>query len=68
MTTESIITILGASGGILATWVKMTNDVTKVKARLYALEKQETKAQMTLDTLVEMINEIKLLLAKKGIR
>ena len=59
--------ILGSGGGILATWVKMTNDVTKIKARLYSLEKQETQVQKTLDVLLEGVNEIKLLLAKKGI-
>ena len=59
--------LLGSAGGILATWVKMTNDVTKIKARLFSLEKQETQVQKTLDVLVEGINEIKLLLAKKGI-
>ena len=46
----------------------MTNEVTKIKSRLFSLEKQETKVQQTLDVLVEGINEIKLLLAKKGIQ
>ena len=59
--------ILGSGGGILASWVKMTNDVTKIKARLFSLEKQETQVQKTLEVLVEGINEIKILLAKKGI-
>jgi|TARA_R110000772_G_scaffold255991_2_gene372379 septation ring formation regulator EzrA len=67
MNYEFIAMVLGSGGGILATWVKMTNDVTKIKARLYALEKTETKAQQTLEVLVEGVNEIKLLLAKKGI-
>lgn len=67
MTTELIGTILGAGGGLVATWVKMTNDMTHVKARLYSLEKQETKVQVSLDNLLEGVNEIKLLLAKKGI-
>tara|TARA_R110000824_G_scaffold161099_2_gene336203 strand:+ start:481 stop:687 length:207 start_codon:yes stop_codon:yes gene_type:complete len=67
MNYEFIAIVLGSGGGILATWVKMTNDVTKIKARLYALEKTETKAQQTLEVLVEGVNEIKLLLAKKGI-
>jgi len=62
-----IAVIIGAVGGIIATWVKMTNEVTKIKSRLYSLEKQETKVQETLDVLVSGINEIKLLLAKKGI-
>jgi len=67
MNYEFLGMLLGSAGGILATWVKMTNDVTKIKARLYALEKTETKAQQTLEVLVEGVNEIKLLLAKKGI-
>jgi len=67
MNYEFIAIVLGSGGGILATWVKMTNDVTKIKSRLYALEKTETKAQQTLEVLVEGVNEIKLLLAKKGI-
>tara|TARA_R110002167_G_scaffold179421_4_gene379124 strand:+ start:3672 stop:3878 length:207 start_codon:yes stop_codon:yes gene_type:complete len=67
MNYEFLGMLLGSGGGILATWVKMTNDVTKIKARLYALEKTETKAQQTLEVLVEGVNEIKLLLAKKGI-
>tara|TARA_R110000822_G_scaffold161259_7_gene301615 strand:+ start:435 stop:641 length:207 start_codon:yes stop_codon:yes gene_type:complete len=67
MNYEFVALVLGSGGGILATWVKMTNDVTKIKARLYALEKQETKVQETLNVLVEGVNEIKLLLAKKGI-
>ena len=67
MNYEFIGIVLGSGGGILATWVKMTNDVTKIKARLYSLEKQETQVQKTLDVLLEGVNEIKLLLAKKGI-
>ncbi len=67
MNYEFIGMLLGSGGGILATWVKMTNDVTKIKARLYSLEKQETQVQKTLDVLLEGVNEIKLLLAKKGI-
>jgi NhaP-type Na+/H+ or K+/H+ antiporter len=67
MTMEFIAMVLGSASGILATWVKMTNDVTKIKARLFSLEKQETQVQKTLDTLLEGVNEIKLLLAKKGI-
>ncbi len=67
MNYEFIAMVLGSGGGIIATWVRMTNDVTKIKARLFSLEKQETQVQKTLEVLVEGINEIKILLAKKGI-
>ena len=65
---EWVATAVGVVTGLIATWVKMTNEVTKIKSRLYSLEKSETKVQQTLDILVEGMNDIKLLLAKKGIR
>ena len=65
---ELVATAVGIVTGLIATWIKMTNEVTKIKSRLYALEKSETKVQQTLDILVEGMNDIKLLLAKKGIR
>ena len=67
MTGELITIAIGAIGGILTTWVKMNTEITKIKGRLISLEKQETKVIDTLNALVEGMNEIKLLLAKKGI-
>jgi len=64
---ELVSVAIGALSGILATYVKMQNELVKIKSRVHSLEKQETKVQMTLGVLVEGINEIKLLLAKKGI-
>jgi len=64
---EVVSIAIGALGGIIGTWVKMTNEVTTIKARLFSLEKQETKVQQSLDFLVDGVNDIKLLLAKKGI-
>jgi len=65
---ELVAIAIGLLSGLIGTWIKMTNEVTKIKSRLFSLEKQETKVQQTLDVLVEGINEIKLLLAKKGIQ
>tara|TARA_R110000824_G_scaffold70728_3_gene181379 strand:- start:423 stop:629 length:207 start_codon:yes stop_codon:yes gene_type:complete len=67
MNYELISVGIGAASGILATYIKMQNEIVKLKSRVYSLEKSETKVQATLDVLVEGINEIKLLLAKKGI-
>jgi hypothetical protein len=67
MTYELISVGLGAASGIIGTYIKMQNEIVKVKSRVYSLEKQETKVQATLDVLVEGVNEIKILLAKKGI-
>ena len=54
--------------GILGTWIRMTNDVTKIKARLYSLEKQEGEVKTLLKELCEGMQDIKILLAEKGIK
>jgi hypothetical protein len=54
--------------GILGTWIKMTNDVTKIKGRLYSLEKQEGEVKSLLKELCAGMHEIKILLAEKGIK
>ena len=64
---ELVSVAIGAATGILGTYIRMQNEIVKVKSRVYSLEKQETKVQATLDVLVEGVNEIKILLAKKGI-
>jgi len=67
MNVEVLSVAVGALSGIIATYVKMENELTKVKGRINSLEKQETRVQQSLDVLLEGINEIKILLAKKGI-
>lgn len=64
---ELVSVAMMALSGILATYIKMQNEIVRLKSRVHSLEKSETKVQTTLDVLVEGINEIKLLLAKKGI-
>ena len=64
---ELVSVAVAALSGILATYIKMQNEIVRLKSRVHSLEKSETKVQTTLDVLVEGINEIKLLLAKKGI-
>jgi len=67
MNYELISVGVGAASGIVTTYVKMQSEIVKIKSRLHSLEKQETKVQQTLEVLLEGINEIKILLAKKGI-
>lgn len=54
--------------GVLGTWIKLTNEVTKIKARLFSLEKQEGEVKEMLKELCTGMQEIKLLLAEKGIK
>ena len=45
--------------GVLGTWIKLTNEVTKIKARLYSLEKQEGEVKEMLKELCTGMQEIK---------
>ena len=65
---ELVAVAATAFTGILGTWIKMTNDVTKIKARIYSLEKQEGEVKALLKELCEGMQDIKLLLAEKGIK
>ena len=65
---EIIGVAVGCFSGILGTWVKMTNDVTKIKARIFSLEKQEGEVKTLLKELCEGMQDIKILLAEKGIK
>jgi|TARA_R110000824_G_scaffold41522_2_gene123466 hypothetical protein len=54
--------------GVLGTWIKLTNEVTKIKARLFSLEKQEGEVKSLLKELCEGMQDIKILLAEQGIK
>ena len=54
-------------GGGVSAWIKISNDVTVLKSRIINLEKKESATDRKLDLLMEAIQEIKILLAKKGI-
>ena len=65
---ELVVVAVSAFCGILGTWIKMTNEVTKIKSRGDALEKQEGEGKAMLKELCAGMQDIKLLLAEKGIK
>jgi len=65
---EIIGVAVGCFSGILGTWIKMTNDVTKIQARIFSLEKQEGEVKTLLKELCVGMQEIKILLAEQGIK
>jgi hypothetical protein len=65
---EIIGVAVGCFGGVLGTWIKMTNDVTKIQARIFSLEKQEGEVKTLLKELCVGMQEIKILLAEQGIK
>jgi hypothetical protein len=49
-------------------YVKLTQEVHKLKSRIIALEKTETEVKGMLTDLLTAVQEIKILLAQQGIR
>lgn len=65
LTTFELITL---AASIIGVYVKLTGEVGKLKSRVIALEKTETEVKQMLTELLSSVQEIKLLLAEKGIR
>lgn len=57
--------MLGAS--VLGVYMRLSGDVNKLKARVHNLESQGTKVEDMLTKLMDEIQTIKLLLARKNI-
>ena len=67
VTTGMILEFLVLLGGGIGVWVKLNQDLTILKSRIISLEKKESETDKKLDALMEAIQEIKILLAKRGI-
>lgn len=64
----SIFEILSLAAALIGVYVKLSNEVGKLKSRIIMLERQEGEVKRMLTDLVTSVNEIKLLLAEKGMR
>lgn len=64
LTQYEIIMIIGA---LVATWVKHKIDYSKLEAKVYTLEQDNKGFKKDLKTLLEAVQEIKLLLAKNQV-
>ncbi len=64
----SIFEILSLAAALIGVYVKLSNEVGKLKSRVIMLERQEGEVKRMLTDLVASVNEIKLLLAEKGMR
>ncbi len=63
----SIYEIILIIAGIVGVYVKFSNDISKIKNRLYTLEQTKDEVKDMLKELQEDLAEIKLLLARKQI-
>ena len=64
----STFELLTLAVSIVGVYVKLTQEVGKLKSRVIALEKTETEVKALLGELLNNVQEIKILLAEKGIR
>ena len=60
--------MLVLAAALLGTFFKFQRDYTILTARVVALEKQESEVKQLLKNLCDGMQEIKLLLAEKGIK
>jgi len=65
MTLFEILTLAAALVGV---YMKLTQEVGKLKARIISLEKTEGEVKNMLNELLTAVQEIKILLAGQGIR
>ena len=68
MDTLTTFEVLSLAGAIIGVYSKLTQEIGKLKGRVVALEKTETEVKAMLTELLSSVQEIKLLLAEKGIR
>ena len=66
MTTEALITLLPSLTAAVGVWVSLNSEVAKLKGSVYRLESVQSELKGMLKECVEGIQELKLLLAKKG--
>lgn len=59
--------MLPVIGAVFGVYVKMNTQVEKMKGRIYSLESDRTELKGLVKECVEGINDLKVLLAKKGI-
>ncbi len=66
--TITLFEIITLSGALIGVYVKLSTELGKLKSRIIMLERQESEVKAMLTNLVEAVQEIKLLLAEKGIK
>ena len=64
---ETLLNLLPSLLAAVGVWVSLNSEVAKLKGRVYRLESDQGKIEAMLKECVEGIQELKILLAKKGI-
>ena len=64
---ETFLNLLPSLLAAVGVWVSLNSEVAKLKGRVYRLESDQGKIEAMLKECVEGIQELKILLAKKGL-
>lgn len=67
MNVEDFLSIVPSLIAAVGVWVSLNNEVAKLKGRVYRLESDQGELKAMLKECVEGIQDLKILLAKKGI-
>lgn len=65
--TGILAALVPSVGAIIGVWVKLTTELAQLKSRVHVLERDRSEIKKLVIECVDGINELKLLLAKKGI-
>ena len=68
MDTMTLFEILTLAAALVGVYVKLTQELAKLKSRIISLEKTEGEVKAMLNELLTAVQEIKILLAGPGIR
>ena len=60
--------VICLAGALIGVYVKLNADVLKLKGRVQTLEKSDNEVKDMLTTLLNAVNELKILLATHGIK
>ena len=66
MNIDALITLAPSLVAVVGVWVNFNAEVAKLKGRVYRLESDQNELKAMLKECVEGIQELKILLAKKG--
>ena len=65
--TQTLITLIPSLLAVVSVYVNLTRDVEKIRGRVYSLESDRDELKQLVKECIEGIQELKILLAKKGI-
>jgi|TARA_R110000772_G_scaffold190213_1_gene301045 hypothetical protein len=65
--TQTLITLIPSLLAVVGVYVNLTRDVEKIRGRVYSLESDRDELKQLVKECIEGIQELKILLAKKGI-